>query len=92
MPVWVHLAVAFPPGRVSSTRGVPLRVRAFGIDNSATVAGELLAWHRALTGDWFALTRFEVANRSRRGRLVVTQFVPARAVTPRDEGSVGGGA
>lgn len=82
LPVWVELARVFPASRVTSA-DVPLRVRASGIDTTLTVAGEITSWHQTLTGDWWAQTRFEVANRAERARMLVSQLVPAAAVRPR---------
>lgn len=82
MPVWIRVPLVLPPARVAATRGVPLRVRAAGIDNSATVAGQLLSWHQTLTGDWWALTQFEVTNRNQRARLPLAQLLPEAAVCP----------
>ena len=62
---------------------MPLRVRAGGLDNSATVPGILHAWHQTHTGDWYALTSFEITNRNGTASLVVTQLVTADAVRPR---------
>lgn len=61
-----------------------------GIDVAPEVPGVLLAWHQTLTGDWWALTRFEVTNRAERASLTVTQFVSTAAARPRttDDGSV----
>lgn len=83
LPVWVELPRALRPSRVGSGRAVPLRVRAGGIDNAATVPGLLLAWHRTTTGDWFALTRFTATNRAGTAQLELTHLVPADAVRPR---------
>lgn len=83
VPIWIKLSNALSPGRVRVFEGVPLRVRAAGIDISATVPGVLLAWHQTCTGDWWALASFELTNRSGRPSLVVTQLVPASAVKPR---------
>lgn len=82
IPVWIDLVHALPPRRMRMSQ-VPLRVRSAGIDNSATVPGELLAWHQTTTGDWWALTRFTATNRTEKAHLDLTQLVPARSVRPR---------
>jgi hypothetical protein len=66
---------------------VPLRVRQSGIDITATVAGELLSWHQAMTGDWWAKVHLEVSNRTGRARMSLTQLVPAKAVRPHEHGA-----
>ena len=82
-PVWVYLPRVLPPARIGGRHGVPLRVRASGLDNSATVLGILHAWHQTHTGDWYALTSFEITNRNGTASLVTTQLVTADAVRPR---------
>lgn len=82
--VWVRISLVLPPTRVGSGN-VPLRVRQAGIDVAETVPGRLLAWHQSITGDWFAMTEFRVANRAGRAALTLTQLVPANAVTPREQ-------
>ncbi|MEU6263908.1 hypothetical protein [Saccharopolyspora shandongensis] len=84
VPIWIKLAYVLPPSpRPRAIDRVPLRVRAAGIDISATVPGVLLDWHQTITGDWWALATFELTNRSGKPGLVVTQLVPAAAVKPR---------
>lgn len=84
VPIWIKLAYVLPPSpRPGGLNGVPLRVRAAGIDIAKTVPGVLLAWHQTITGDWWALATFELTNRSQKPGLVVTQLVPAAAVKPR---------
>lgn len=84
VPIWIKLAYVLPPSpRPGGLNGVPLRVRAAGIDIAKTVPGVLLAWHQTITGDWWALATFELTNRSGRPGLVVTQLVSATAVSPR---------
>ena len=80
-PVLVDLTIALPPSRVVA-RGVPLRVRASGID-LLPVAGQLLSWHQLATGDWYALVEMRLTNRTGRGALPVQQLVPAAAVRRR---------
>lgn len=82
VPVWVRLALVLPPNRVGSGN-VPLRVRMSGIDVAPEVPGDLLSWHQTLTGDWWAMCRFSVTNRTERASLMVTQFVSTAAVRPR---------
>lgn len=82
VPVWVQLQPVLPPARFGLA-GVSLRVQGAGIDITATVPGELLSWHQTMTGDWWALVRFEVTNRSARARMGLTQLVPAKAVRPQ---------
>ncbi|TWF94393.1 hypothetical protein FHU35_1397 [Saccharopolyspora dendranthemae] len=86
-PIWVHLVQALPPQRGIGYGSTPLRVRAGGIDISATVPGVLLAWHQTCVGDWWALATFELTSRTGKPGLVVTQLVPAKAVMPRQEGT-----
>ncbi|MEV4728757.1 hypothetical protein [Saccharopolyspora sp. NPDC049426] len=84
VPVWIKLAYVLPPSpRPGGLDGIPLRVRAAGIDITKIVPGVLLAWHQTITGDWWALVTFELTNRSRRPGLVVTQLVPPAAVRQR---------
>ncbi|QRK89682.1 hypothetical protein [Saccharopolyspora erythraea] len=81
-PVWVYLPLVFPPARVVS-REVPIGVRAYGIDNTATVPGELLAWQLTATGDWWAQIRLTLHNRNQRGALETELWAPGAAVRPR---------
>ncbi|RRO13148.1 hypothetical protein EIL87_26285 [Saccharopolyspora rhizosphaerae] len=83
LPIWVHLARALPPQRGIGYGRTPLRVRAGGIDIAATVPGVLVAWHQTSVGDWWALATFEMTNRTGKPAVVVTQLVPAAAVSPR---------
>ena len=82
-PIWIRLVQALPPQRGVGYGDTPLRVRAGGIDIATTVPGVLLAWHQTCVGDWWALATFEVMNRTGKSGLVVTQLVPAKAITPR---------
>lgn len=82
-PIWVRLAQVLPPQRGVGYGNTPLRVRAAGLDITATVPGVLLAWHQTCTGDWWALATFELTNRRSAAGIVVTQLVPAGAVQPR---------
>lgn len=78
-PVWVDLAVVYTrqPGR--PPRHVP-----DGVDLQSRVPGELLAWHRTTTGEWIGWTCLPVAK----GEQVrwVYMYVPASALSPRDDG------
>ncbi|MGP4015134.1 hypothetical protein [Saccharopolyspora sp. 5N708] len=76
LPVRVYLPWVF------TSRDVPLRVRVAGL-TSRTVPGEVLGWQQTLTGEWWALTRFEVSNRSGRAHLTLTQLVSEGAVRKR---------
>lgn len=82
-PIWIRLVQVLPPQRGVGYGDTPLRVRAGGIDVATTVPGVLLAWHQTCVGDWWALATFELSNRTGNSVLVVTQLVPAKAVTPR---------
>lgn len=83
LPVWVYLPWAFPRRGVGVGRDVPMRVRVAGLDTSVTVPGEVLVWHQTFTGEWWALTRFEVTNRAGRAHVALTQLVSERAVRKR---------
>ena len=84
-PIWVRLTRVLPPQRGIGHGNTPLRVRAGGIDVAATVPGVLIAWHLTCVGDWWALATFELTNRSGKPAVVVTQLVPAAAVSPRSD-------
>lgn len=83
MPVWVNLSLVLPPSQVG-IGGVPVRVRASGLDISTHASGELLSWHQTMTGDWWASVRMTVTNRTRKAELNLVQLVPASAVAPKD--------
>lgn len=81
-PVWLVLARALPPSRVSSG-DAPLRVRARGVDISRTLPAELMAWQQTSTGDWFAELTVCLVNRTGSGAHDTMLYAPAAAVTPR---------
>lgn len=59
--------------------GVPLRVRAGGLD-LLPVRGELRSWHQFTCGDWWGLVELTLTNRTGRGTLPLSQLVHADAL------------
>lgn len=82
--VWLYLAHALPPQRVSND-DVPLRVRAAGIDLARELPAELHAWQQTSTGDWFGEVQTVLVNRNGLGKHETQLLVPASAVRPRNE-------
>ena len=76
--VWVDLAVAYPRPRDRPVRPMPV-----GVDLQSRVPGVLLAWRRTTTGEWVGWVCLPV----RRGEEIryVYQYVPAAALSPRDD-------
>ncbi|MGH9380806.1 MAG: hypothetical protein ACRD2Z_09365 [Thermoanaerobaculia bacterium] len=89
-PVWVRVEWALSVGQNRYPRGhrgylgVPLRVRAYGIDRSAIAPGELWGWYRPDdAGPWWGLVEFRATSANGRLGLDLRQLVPAHALTPR---------
>jgi hypothetical protein len=81
LPVLVDLSRLWPPDSIGSGN-VPLRVRAFGLDNGDVATGELYEWVQLRTGGWLAGVRFTATSINGRLRREIDQFVPAAAIRP----------
>lgn len=83
-PVWVKVSRVLTP-RSGGYSGVPLRVRAYGIQLSHIAGGDLLGWYQLDNGrPWWGLVRFTVRSANDRLRLDLVQLVPEIALSPRD--------
>ncbi len=81
-PVLVELGTAIPTrSRNFGWNGVPLGVRAGGLDLTRTMPGRLLAWARCSDGTWLGLVEFMITTANDRGRIQTTQWCPAHALT-----------
>ncbi len=76
--VWVDLAVVYPRDGRRPVRGWPE-----GVDLQSRVPGELLAWWRTTTGEWVGWVCVPI-TRGADARYVY-QYVPAAALSPRDD-------
>lgn len=84
-PVRVTLLGVCTPPRHVVARGLPLWIRADGLDIAGTRDGVLLSWHRLITGDWFGLCKLTITSRTGRHTVTVHQLVPAWALQPADQ-------
>lgn len=77
-PVWIDLARVFP-------RSGPVRPFPPGWNLQERVPGDLHLWGRTTTGEWAGLVRFRIRRGDGSEGMIHTQWVPADAVTPRDD-------
>ncbi len=82
-PVTINLDQAVardnPPLRTVN----PLRVTAGGLRLTGHCPGQLHTWARLNTGTWLAECSFTVHSGNHRGTLDLRQWLPASAITPR---------
>ncbi len=83
LPVWVDCARMLQPRAQVRMDTVRMRVRAYGLDASRVIPGELLGWYQLMVGGHWGLVRCTLASRNERVHLEVTQLAPADALSPR---------
>lgn len=64
-------------------RHLSIRTRLTGLQIEGRVSGHLHAWIRTTEGDWLALCEFPLSTGAGDDRLVVRQWCPSGAVSPR---------
>ena len=84
-PVLVQLSAAIARTPTKLGTGLPMRVRASGLDLDQTVPAKLHAWARVSTGDWLALLTFRVTTGNKMGYLDIQQWCPSSSITPIPE-------
>lgn len=62
--------------------GIALRIKMEGLEFRGQTAGYLHAWAQSTHGGWLALVTCEILTGNGTGKLTMTQWCPARAVTP----------
>lgn len=81
LPVWIRLSAALQSGRIPRS-DAPLRVRAGGLDLSATIPGTLYSWHQTSTGIWRGLCEVTIPNRHGAALHLPRQLIPEIALQP----------
>lgn len=83
-PVAVDLGQAFPNDAPTFRRDqITMRVKAGGLDLTATVPGLLHAWARTTDGSWLGLVEVVVWTGNGHGQLPMMQLCPQHALAPR---------
>ena len=68
------------PTRLGDMRTVPLYLWSDGLRLGGVRPGELVGWVQSTAGEWWGLVDVDLRTGSGRGRLVVRQLLPARAI------------
>ncbi len=83
-PVLVDLNKAIGSDGAFRADAVSMRVRKAGLDTTGVVPGLLYAWAECCDGSWIGLVWFAIHSRAGEGRIETRQWVPGRALSPRD--------
>jgi len=68
------------PTRLGDMRTVPLYLWSDGLRLGGVRPGEFVGWVQSTAGEWWGLVDVDLRTGSGRGRLVVRQLLPARAI------------